>query len=151
MSVTMVPYGGSPGRAPLIMYSQATVRSNTKDQAVLRRDHTLKKGKGKAPWNRTSHSQDHCTRYPLVDKGNSAQSTRPLSYVCTITKARYSGVWHESGAAAPCLRQVSALSLTQRGGNHPVHLPRKTPDNSKARGGDKRGILCPPSALRSIL
>ena len=35
----MLHKGGSSGRAPLIMYSQATVRSRTKDQAVLRRDH----------------------------------------------------------------------------------------------------------------
>ena len=40
----MLHYGGSSGRAPLIMYSQATVRSRTKDQAVLRRDLTWKRG-----------------------------------------------------------------------------------------------------------
>ena len=39
----MLHYGGSSGRAPLIMYSQATVRSRTKDQAVLHRDHTWKR------------------------------------------------------------------------------------------------------------
>ena len=27
--------------------------------------------------------------------------TRPLSYVCSISLERYSGVWHEAGAAAP--------------------------------------------------
>ena len=47
MSMTKLPFGGSSVRAPPIMYSQATVRSNTKDQAVLRRDYTLKQGKGK--------------------------------------------------------------------------------------------------------
>ena len=87
------------------MYSQATVRSRTKDQAVLRRDHAWNRGKVhrglQAPWNRTSLSQDHRTRYPLVDKGNSAQSTRTLSYVCTISQERHSGVWHEAGATVP--------------------------------------------------
>ena len=45
--MTESPCGGSPVRAPPIMYSQATVRSNTKDRAVLRWDCTLKQGKGK--------------------------------------------------------------------------------------------------------
>ena len=110
------------------MYSQATV----KDRAVLRQDHSLKRGKvevvfwnkphrhpygfffftalpgeyetwsvnyyhrhpyGKTVWwqatvrlqvlgqrssnrNCTRHRQEHCSSYPLVDKGNSAQSTR---------------------------------------------------------------------------
>ena len=34
----MLHKGGNSGRAPLVMYSQATVRSRTKDQAVLRKD-----------------------------------------------------------------------------------------------------------------
>ena len=56
----MLLEGVSSGRAPLIMYSQATARSRTKDQAVLRRDHTWNRGKVngglQAPWNRTSLS-----------------------------------------------------------------------------------------------
>ena len=65
------------------MYSQATVRSRTKDQAVLRGAH-LKQGKGK--WS-ASTIESQLTLptpshwYPLVDEGNSAQSTRP--YLCT--------------------------------------------------------------------
>ena len=40
-----LPYGGSSVRAPLILYSQGTVRSRTKDQAVLRSDHAWDSGK----------------------------------------------------------------------------------------------------------
>ena len=71
------------------MHSLATVRARTKDRGVLRKDHTLEKGEThgglQASWNRASRSQDHCTRGLLVDKGNSAQSTNLLSYVCSIT------------------------------------------------------------------
>ena len=64
------PCGGRPVRAPPIMYSQATGRSNTKDRAVLRRDCTLKHKKGKkwfartivlTSMNRDSAVVGHCT------------------------------------------------------------------------------------------
>ena len=45
MSVTMLPHSGSSRRAPLSIYYQATVSSGTKNQAVLRRDHTQEKEK----------------------------------------------------------------------------------------------------------
>ena len=86
----MLYQGGSSGRAPLIMYSQATVRSQRGN---------VHRGL-QAPWNHTSLSQDHRTRHPLVDKGNSVQSTRTLSCVCTISEERHNGVWQEAGATA---------------------------------------------------
>lgn len=71
------------------MHCQATVGAHTKDRSVLRQDHTLERGEGsrwsKATWNRVSRSRDISTRDLFVDKGNSAQSTYLLSYVCTIT------------------------------------------------------------------
>ena len=42
--------------------------------------------------------KDHCTRYPIVDKGNSAQSTGRLS-TYALQQKRDSGVWNESEAA----------------------------------------------------
>ena len=119
-----------PVRAPPIMYSQATVRSNTKDQAVLRRDYTLKQGKGKW-WFASTIKQTSMPREGAV-----------VGHCTAIRRVR---------SRSPCRLPVSALSLTQRGGNHPVHLQRKTPDNSKTRGGDIRGILYPPSAMRPSL
>ena len=133
------------------MYSQATVRSRTKDQAVLRRDHAWNRGKVhrglQAPWNRTSLSQDHRTSYPLVDKGNSAQSTRTLSHVCTVSQERHSGVWHEAGAN---LRKWVPLSWPL-GVGITLCTCRRHLTSARPGGGEKGSVLYSPSALRSIL
>jgi len=114
----MLPYSGSPGRAHLAMHSQATVGARTKDRSVLRKDHTLEKGETygglQATWDRASRSQDQCTRDLLVDKGNSAQSTYLLSYVCTITLRGVA--WFEIGQEQqPLLSYRGILSSTGRG------------------------------------
>ena len=57
-----------------------------------------------APWNRTSLSHDHSTKYSLVDlvdKDNSAQSTRSLFYVGVKSQATGIHKWIKATAPSP--------------------------------------------------
>ena len=84
-----VPYGESPGQAHLVLHSQAAVRAHSEARAMLQWDDPLDRRKGS--WQSKNMEtfiplQNKITRGLIVDKGNSAQSTDQLFYLCPITQ-----------------------------------------------------------------
>ena len=126
LSVTKIPYSGSPGE--LIWSCTARLQEGPTPRIGACCDRTTpwkgRKAHGgpKATWNRVSRSRDISTRDLFVDKGNSAQSTCLLSYVCTITLRGVA--WCGKGQEQqPLLTCHGILSSPRQGDNHPVLLP----------------------------
>ena len=93
----------------------------------MRWDHTLERREGS--WWSESNLETRITlpniitRDLFVDKGNSAQSTYLLSYVCTITLRDVA--WCGKGQETqPLLTCHGILSSPRQGDIHPVLLPR---------------------------
>ena len=123
LSLATVPYSESPGQAHLVLHSQAAVGAHTKARAVLRWDDPLDRRKGSWQSKRNLETliplQNMITRGLVVDKGNSAQSTYQLSYVCTITQ-KYVALYGKGHQTQPLLVCHGILCLPKQGEFHPV-------------------------------
>ena len=128
LSLATVPYSESPGQAHLVLHSQAAVGAHTKARAVLRWDDPLDRRKGSWQSKRNLETliplQNMIPRGLAVDKGNSAQSTYQLSYVCTITE-KHVALYGKGHQTQPLLVCHGILCLPKQGDFHPVLWHRK--------------------------
>ena len=123
LSLATVPYSESPGQAHLVLHSQAAVGATLRLGPCCDGTTHLTGGKAHRQSNRNLETliplQNMITRGLVVDKGNSAQSTYQLSYVCTITQ-KYVALYGKGHQTQPLLVCHGILCLPKQGDFHPV-------------------------------